>query len=508
MSTKLIVIFGDQLSLTISSLQTANPKKDMILMCELRNEAKYVKHHKMKIAFIFSAMRHFSGTLVNKGYNVTYIHLDDKENTGNFYHEVERICKLSSIDEIVLTEPSEYRVLSDIWTWQKKLNKTVNILEDDRFLCSKNEFSAWASGKKQLRMEFFYREMRKKLDVLMTDKINPEGGKWNYDSDNRKSPNLKLDIPKPHITKIDSITEEVIELVQKNFADHFGKLENFYFAVTRVDALKVLAQFVEERLVYFGDYQDAMIENEPWMFHSHISFYLNCGLLTPLECVNASLVAYVDKKVPLNAVEGFIRQIIGWREYIRGIYWLKMPSYKELNFLGSTRKLPKFFWDGNTKLNCLKQCISETEKHAYAHHIQRLMVLGNFSLLAELDPHDVNEWYLIVYADAYEWVELPNVTGMILFADGGVVASKPYAAGGAYINKMSNYCKNCCYSVTKKTGDKACPFNYLYWNFLNKKRPLLEKNPRVAMMYRTWDRMGEEKKSETIKSAERFLNLL
>lgn len=508
MSTKLIVIFGDQLSLNISSLQTVNPTKDMILMCELKNEAEYVKHHKMKIAFIFSAMRHFSGTLVNKGYNVTYVRLDDKENTGNFYHEVERICKLSSIDEIVLTEPSEYRVLSDIWTWQKKLNKTVNILEDDRFLCSKDEFKVWASGKKQLRMEFFYREMRKKLDVLMTDKVNPEGGKWNYDSENRKSPNLNLDIPNPHITKIDSITEEVIELVKENFADHFGKLENFYFAVTRLDALKVLAQFVQERLVYFGDYQDAMIENEPWMFHSHISFYLNCGLLTPLECVKASLVAYADKKVPLNAVEGFIRQIIGWREYIRGIYWLKMPSYKQLNFLGSTRKLPQFFWNGNTKLNCLKQCISETEKHAYAHHIQRLMVLGNFSLLAELDPKDVNEWYLIVYADAYEWVELPNVTGMILFADGGVVASKPYAAGGAYINKMSNYCKNCCYSVTKKTGDKACPFNYLYWNFLYKKRPLLEKNPRVAMMYRTWDRMDEEKKTEIIKSAERFLELL
>ena len=268
--------------------------------------------------------------------------------------------------------------------------------------------------------------------------------------------------------KQDAITQEVLRDVARVFPDHFGDLEPFHFAVTRKQALKVLKEFIEQRLPAFGDYQDAMIEGEPWMYHSHLSFYLNCGLLLPLECVQAAEQAYHAGTAPLNAVEGFIRQIMGWREYIRGIYWLKMPDYAKSNFLAATRSLPEFYWTGDTQMNCLKQCVLETKKNAYAHHIQRLMVLGNFALLAGIDPRQVNEWFLIVYADAYEWVELPNVSGMILFADGGYLGSKPYAAGGNYIHKMSNYCQNCTYKVTQKNGEQACPFNYLYWNFWHK----------------------------------------
>ena len=247
-----------------------------------------------------------------------------------------------------------------------------------------------------------------------------------------------------------------------------------------------------------------MVQGEPWMYHSHISFYLNCGLLTPLECIQKAEEAYKNGTAPLNSVEGFIRQILGWREYIRGIYWMKMPDYKEENFLEAKRNLPDFFWTGNTQMNCLRQCISETKENAYAHHIQRLMIMGNFSLIAGLSPEEVNEWYLIVYADAYEWVELPNVTGMILFADGGVLASKPYAASGAYVNRMSDYCKGCKYSVTKKNGDKACPFNYLYWNFMIENEDKLKGNPRLNMSYNTLNKMNDEKIQAIKDDSKRF----
>jgi deoxyribodipyrimidine photolyase-related protein len=261
-------------------------------------------------------------------------------------------------------------------------------------------------------------------------------------------------------------------------------------------------------LCRFGDYQDAMIEGEPWMYHSHLSFYLNCGLLLPIECVRAAERAYYNGDAPLNSAEGFIRQIVGWREYVRGIYWLKMPEYKSENFFEAKRQLPNFYWTAETKMNCLSQCVTETQQNAYAHHIQRLMVLGNFALLTGIEPNQVNEWFLIVYADAYEWVELPNVTGMILFADGGYLASKPYASGGSYINKMSNYCKNCQYSVTKKNGDNACPFNYLYWSFLAKNRSKLGQNHRLTMMYGVYDRMSDDKKMLIERDSKAFLEAL
>jgi len=497
------LILGDQLSQSISSLEGCDQSEDIILMCELWSEATYVKHHKKKIAFLFSSMRHYAKEVRQSGYKVEYIKIDDPSNTGSFRDEVERALKRHNIERIVITHPGEYRVLADIKRWEADFGVPVEIRTDHRFLCTPDDFTDWAKDRKQLRMEYFYREMRKKYSVLM-DGDAPVGGQWNYDAENRKPPKEGLSIPKPYTNDIDEITRDVIELVAKRFPNHFGDLEPFYFAVTRDQALQVFKLFIEQRLSHFGDYQDAMIEGEPWMYHSHISFYLNCGLLLPIECVKTAEDSYHRGKSPLNAVEGFIRQIIGWREYVRGIYWHKMPEYAEENYFKATRKLPDFYWEANTKMNCLRQCVSETKENAYAHHIQRLMVLGNFALLAGIDPRQVNEWFLIVYADAYEWVELTNVSGMILFADGGYLASKPYAASGSYINKMSDYCKNCSYKVNKKNGPDACPFNYLYWDFLARNREKLKSNHRLGMIYKNYDRMDIEKQKAIHDDSHKF----
>jgi deoxyribodipyrimidine photolyase-related protein len=502
--TTLRLILADQLSHVITSLVGCDKTRDIVLMCEVWDEATYVKHHKKKIAFIFSAMRHFAKSLVEENYNIEYTKLDDPNNAGSLKGELKRILQNHAITQIVITQPSEYRVLSDVKKWKTKFGIPVDIRPDDRFLCSPEEFSSWAKGRKQLRLEYFYREMRKKYAILMNGD-QPIGGQWNYDAKNRKPPKEGLNIPDPYTTNIDHITHDVMVLVANKFSNHFGDLEPFNFAVTRNQALQALNLFIRQRLYYFGDYQDAMIEGKPWMYHAHISFYLNCGLLYPIECIRAVENAYKQGKAPLNAVEGFIRQIIGWREYVRGIYWLKMPDYQQENFFAVKRNLPDFYWTANTKMNCLRQCILATKQNAYAHHIQRLMVLGNFALLAGIDPKYVNTWFLVVYADAYEWVELPNVSGMILFADGGYLASKPYAAGGSYINKMSDYCKNCSYKVTKKNGPDACPFNYLYWNFLAQNREKLSSNHRIGMMYKTYDRMNEEKKQAIAHDSKQFL---
>jgi deoxyribodipyrimidine photolyase-related protein len=336
----------------------------------------------------------------------------------------------------------------------------------------------------------------------------PTGGRWNYDDENRKPPARGLNIPPSFAVAPDKITQEVISLVGNAFADHFGDLEPFAYAVTRSDALTALELFIKTRLDRFGDYQDAMVQGEPWMYHSHIGLYLNCGLLLPLECIQKAEEAYRKGHAPLNAVEGFIRQILGWREFVRGLYWLKMPSYKETNFLGAERALPVFYWTADTQMNCLRQAILETRQNAYAHHIQRLMILGNFALLAGLDPNEVNHWFLLVYADAYEWVELPNVSGMALFADGGMLASKPYAASGAYIKKMSNYCDSCSYKVSTKNGPKACPFNYLYWDFIDRNAGKLRGNPRMGFVFKTLDRMSKDKRLAVKDDAQIFFKAL
>ena len=497
------LILADQLSENIASLRDLQ-SSDVVLMAEVKAEATYVKHHKKKIILLFSAMRHFAEQLRQKGIEVCYFAYDDEHAADSLFKAVQLAVQRYAVERLVVTAAGEYRLLEEMQHWHASLSLPVEILEDDRFLCSQAFFSQWAAGRKQLRMEYFYREMRKHSGYLMEDG-KPVGGKWNYDSDNRKSPDSDLQPPAPQRFSIDAITAEVIELVKKHFADHFGSADDFHYAVTRAQALQVLACFIQQRLAYFGDYQDAMLQQQPWMYHSHISFYLNCGLLEPQEVIKAAENAWLQSQAPLNAVEGFIRQILGWREYVRGLYWLKMPSYKQMNYLQAKRPLPAFFWDAQTEMNCLHQCITETYENAYAHHIQRLMVLGNFMLLAGIDPDQVNEWYLLVYADAYEWVELPNVTGMILFADGGLMASKPYAASGAYIDRMSNYCKNCRYNVKLKQGKDACPFNYLYWDFLHRNRHLLGDNPRLAMPYRNLARMSDQKLQQIQSDAEKFL---
>ncbi len=501
------LIAGDQLSHGLASLADADTNEDVILMAELWDETRYVKHHKKKIAFLFSAMRHFAAELRDKGFYVEYCELDKAQGLNSFTDAVKRAIDKHSPDRLILTFPGEYRVLQEFESWKKALNIPVEIREDDRFICTRAEFEGWAKNRKTYRMENFYRQMRIKTGILMQGD-DPVGGKWNYDAQNRKPPKQGLDVPKTYHAQTSDITHKVLTLVAENFGEHFGDLEPFHFAVTRDQALYALHKFIDERLHQFGDYQDAMVQDEPWMYHSHISFYLNCGLLTPMEILAAAEKAFHEEGAPLNAVEGFIRQILGWREYIRGLYWLKMPDYANENFFNASRPLPEFYWTGDTKMNCLRQCVTETKQNAYAHHIQRLMVLGNFALIAGIAPAQVNEWFLIVYADAYEWVEMPNVSGMILFADGGMLASKPYAAGGSYINKMSDYCKSCSYKVSKKNGADACPFNYLYWDFLARNRSKLSNNHRIGMMYATYDNFDDEKQAAIRHDSQRFFKEL
>lgn len=504
---RLLPILGDQLSLNLSSLQEGDKSTDIIVMMEVADETTYVRHHKKKIAFILSAMRHFAVTLRKAGWTVDYIKLDDAKNTGSFTGELKRAIKKHDPSEIIVTEPSEWRVRQDIEAWQKIFNTPVTITSDDRFLAAHEDFRHWASGRKQLRMEYFYRDMRRKTNLLM-DGDKPVGGKWNFDSDNRKPAEADLFLPKHKTTRPDNITKDVLELVAKKFPTHFGDLKPFWFAVTQDQAQKVFEHFVEHALPFFGDYQDAMLTQEKFLYHSLISMYLNVGLLDPLDVCKRVERAYLDGDAPLNCVEGYIRQIIGWREYVRGIYWLKMPGYVEENFLDADRRLPDFYWTGDTDMACLRAAIMQTKEEAYAHHIQRLMVTGNFALLIGAEPKEVHEWYLAVYADAFEWVELPNTLGMSQFADGGLLGSKPYASSGNYINKMSDYCGQCTYKIKEKTGENACPFNALYWHFLVRNKDALKTNPRMAQMYRTWDRMADDKKSAYLASADKFLNTL
>ncbi|MCZ4288497.1 cryptochrome/photolyase family protein [Hoeflea alexandrii] len=501
-------VLGDQLSRTISSLGDARPDTDVIFMAEVMAEATSVRHHKKKIAFLFSAMRHFADDLRCEGFTVDYLCLDAKGNPGDFGTALAEAVKRHGASRVVMTEPSEMRVLEAAETWREELDVDLDILADTRFLASHEEFVSWATTDsggqpKSLRMEYFYREMRRRTGYLMTDG-EPEGGQWNFDAENRKSLPDSITLPSRPEFLPDSMTRKVIELVAERFGEHFGDLEPFDYPVTRAGAVAYLDWFVAEALVSFGDWQDAMKQGEPLLFHSHLSTLMNCGLLDPREGCEKAEQAYRNGAAPLNAVEGFIRQIIGWREFIRGVYWLKMPDYADANALEATRALPGFFWTGETAMNCLSQAISETRSNAYAHHIQRLMVIGNFCLIAGIDPREVQEWFLVVYSDAYEWVEMPNVVGMALFADGGFVASKPYAASGAYINKMSDYCGSCRFDVKRKSGEKACPFNYLYWNFLSENEQLLRQNHRMGLIMGSLDKMKPERLDEVRADSKRF----
>jgi deoxyribodipyrimidine photolyase-related protein len=499
------LVLGDQLTRNLSSLSDLDPAHDVVLMVEVAAEARYVPHHKQKIAFLLSAMRHFAQGLQAEGIQVDYVKLDDPANSHSFTGELTRAVARHRPQSVVVTEPGEWRVWQMMQDWD--LGCPVDIRPDDRFFCSRGEFAALTHARKTGRLEFFYREMRRRTGLLMRDD-GPEGGQWNFDPENRKS--LPRGHRPPARTRFapDATTREVLTLVATRFGNHFGDLEPFGWAVTRSDALQALDHFLTDCLPSFGDYQDAMKADEDFLYHSLISPYLNCGLLTAREVCTRAETAFHSGAAPINAVEGFIRQILGWREFVRGIYWTEMPGYAQTNHLNATRDLPALYWTGQTPMRCMAQCIGTTRRHAYAHHIQRLMVTGNFALLIGVAPAQIEEWYLAVYADAYEWVELPNVHGMVMHADGGRLGSKPYAASGAYIDRMSDYCKGCAYDPKIKLGPKACPFNYLYWNFLIQNAATLSPNPRMALPYRTLSNMPPDQRAEISRSSAAFLAAL
>jgi len=446
-------------------------------------------------------MRHFAQSLREKGFSVDYVTIDDKSNTGSLGGELRRISKRCKPDRVVVTEASEWDVREAQRSWD------AEILPDDRFIADRDDFNTWAEDRNTLRMEYFYRLVRQKTGWLMDGK-RPEGGRWNYDRENRKRLSDNTAIPDRKRFLPDSVTGEVIELVESRYRSHPGTVSSFGWAVTREEALTALGHFVSDCLPFFGDFQDAMKDDNHLLFHSLLSPYINAGLLLGHEVCEAALNAHAEGDAPLTATEGFIRQIAGWREFIRGVYWLKMPKYRSTNHLNAARPLPWFYWTGDTSMECLRRVIESTLTHAYAHHIQRLMVTGNFALLCGFDPAQVEEWYLAVYADAYDWVELPNTHGMTLYADGGIVGSKPYAASGAYINRMSDYCRNCSFDQKQRTGPEACPFNFLYWNFLLENKNLLEANHRMALAYRNLQRIPQAELDRIVSDAGEFLNSL
>ena len=500
MVSRLVLVLGDQLSEGLSALREGNRETDRVVMAEVLEEATYVRHHPKKIALVFAAMRKFAAALEDAGWTVFYTQMDDTENAGSIVGEVLRRAEQTGAQEVICTEPGEWRLINKLTHAPVR----TRILQDDRFLASHADFETWAEGRKALRMEYFYRDMRRKTGLLM-DGDQPAGGQWNFDHDNRKPAPGDLKPEGPLRFEPDNVTGDVLALVEARFDGHFGDLRPFWFATTRAQALEALAHFIRHALPRFGDYQDAMLRGEDFLYHAILSPYLNIGLLGPLEVCQAAEQAYRDGHAPLNAVEGFIRQIIGWREYVRGIYFLEGPDYAQRNALRQTRDLPAMYWGGETRMACMQAAIGQTAREAYAHHIQRLMVTGNFALLAGIDPSQVSQWYLEVYADAFEWVEAPNVVGMSQFADGGVIASKPYVSSGAYINKMSDYCKGCAYKVAQKTGEGACPFNTLYWHFLDRHRERFSKNARMGNMYGTWDRMDADKRKLILSDAEAVL---
>jgi deoxyribodipyrimidine photolyase-related protein len=492
----LILVLGDQLDQQAACFDGFDSGRDMVFMAEVAEESTHVWVSKQRIAVFLSAMRHFVRKLKEKKFLLHYTNLLDPGNTHTLAGELARAIDMHKPQALIMTAPGDWRVLNDIKSVAARAQLPLDIREDRHFFSTVREFAQHAKGRKQIRLEYFYREQRTKTGVLM-EGGKPMGGAWNFDAENRESfgkagpPN----IPAPLRFKPDSITREVIELVNTRFKDHPGTVaptaEGFGWPVTRDEALLALKTFIADRLPLFGRFQDAMWQGEPWLFHSHIASALNLKLLSAHEVVDAVQNAYASGHAPLAAVEGFIRQILGWREYVRGIYWLHMPQYIERNALNAKKDLPDFYWTGNTDYNCLRDAITQSLATGYAHHIQRLMVTGLYALLLGVDPKQIHAWYLSVYVDAVEWVELPNTLGMSQYADGGLMASKPYVASGKYIDRMSNYCKGCRFNPAKASGEDACPFTKLYWEFLARHETELAKNPRMAMQIRNLRRMRQ-----------------
>ncbi len=483
----LLPVLGDQLGTGLASLEGADRSRAVILMAEVMEEARYVPHHRQKLALVFSAMRHFAEALRADGWRVDYRRLDAEGSLGSLDAEIRAAASRHGATAIRMTEAGEHRV--------RALQRAIpgaEILEDDRFLVSLPAFAAWRAGRRRLRLEEFYRWQRRTTGILM-EGDTPVGGQWNYDAENRKPlPRGLVPPPAPRFAP-DAVTAQVLAMVEARFPANFGTLHRFHWPVTRAQALDALADFVIHRLPRFGDHQDALAHGEETLFHSLLSPALNLGLLAPRELVDSALAAHAAGHAPLNAVEGFVRQILGWREYVRLIYLAEGPDYVRRNALAATRPLPAIYWQGNSGMACFDAAFAQTRDLAYAHHIQRLMVLGNFALLAGVDPFQVHEWFLTVYADAYEWVEAPNVIGMSQWADGGLLGSKPYAASGAYIRRMGNHCRHCRFDVTAKAGAGACPFNRLYWDFIARNEPHFARNQRMWRTLDTWRRFPPER---------------
>jgi deoxyribodipyrimidine photolyase-related protein len=503
---KLILILGDQLDLKGATLKNFDLKNDEVIMIESMHEAQYVWTHKAKIVLFLSAMRHFANQLKELHYPLTYIQssslsiveaLKEKIVKGNYSH-------------LICIEPGEWRLKQQIEELAKDLSITLEMREDDHFYCSHQEFVKWAADKKELRLEYFYRLMRKTHHILIDSEGNPEGGQWNFDQDNRKpypkkGPGI---LEEPIFFEPDAITQEVIDFVNETYANHPGSLEAFQWAVTRNQALEALEYFVEYRLRNFGVYQDAMWTDTPFGWHSILSSSLNLKLLNPREVIAAVVHAWKKYDLDLSNIEGFIRQILGWREFVRGMYYLDMPQMAKDNYYDHQRPLPQWYWSGQTNMACMKDAIGQTLNYGYAHHIQRLMVTGNFALLAEILPSAVCDWYLAIYVDAIEWVELPNTAGMALFANGGRFTSKPYVASGAYIKRMSNYCGSCKYKPDVRFGETACPVTTLYWNFLIKHRTQFDSSPRTRLMTSNLNRISDEDQKSIQEHAQYVLNHL
>ena len=492
---RLRLILGDQLNRKHSWFDEVD-NDTTYLMAEMRQETDYVKHHIQKVVAFFLSMRNFSGELAEKGHHFIYLKINDKRNPQNLEGVIQKYVDETNAEKFEYQLPDEHRLDAQLKSICKDLSIETEAFDTEHFYTTRYELKNFFSGKKQLLMENFYRMMRKKHNIMMVND-QPEGGKWNFDQNNRKKWKGEPEIP--HERRFQKDVNRLLEQIEKAGIETFGNIdpENFNWPTSRADSLSVLDYFCKNLLVHFGDYQDALHTDEKYLFHSRLSFAMNSKILSPKEVIDKVLDHYYDnsKEINISQVEGFVRQILGWREYMRGIYWKEMPAYKNLNELKNHNELPDFFWTGKTDMNCLKHAIGQSLDLAYAHHIQRLMIIGNFALLAQIHPDEVDQWYLGVYIDAIEWVEITNTRGMSQFADGGIVATKPYVSSANYINKMSNYCGKCKYSHNKKLGDNACPFNALYWNFLNEKREHFKNNNRMAMMMSLLNRKDKSEMS-------------
>ncbi len=501
------LILGDQLNSKHSWFTTVNKEVIFVLM-EVRTETDYAKHHIQKVLGIFAAMRHFADALTQLGHNVVYLKINDKNNRQNFIENCDAIIQKYNIQHFEYLLPDEYRVDEILKHYSRTLSISSSVNDTEHFYTSRAEFADFFIGKKSYLLESFYRYMRKKHNILIIDKDKPLHGKWNMDADNRAKLPKTHQIIAPLLMSND--LNDIYKEIQTANISYIGRVDagNYTWPITRKQSLQVLHYFVKHALPLFGTYQDAMSTDNWAIYHSRVSFSLNIKILSPQEVIQAAIEAYFanTEAIAYNQLEGFVRQILGWREYMRGIYWSQMPNYANLNFFENKALLPDWYWTGNTKMNCMHHAIDQSLEHAYAHHIQRLMLLGNFALLIGVHPDYMDEWFLGIFIDAFEWVEITNTRGMSQYADGGIVGSKPYVSSATYVFKMSNYCDNCHYNKNVKIGEKACPFNSLYWNFYNKHEVKLSKNPRIGMMYNVWRKMKEDDKEALLAQAKAYMH--